>query len=125
MQSISIDRTAVNVEALDADLRAALGVLTSGISVGRGQVIVHLLDTATPAQINQARAVVQAHDPARLTPEQQTRAARRARLEQSRQDYGAAELDLTAFTGQSALVRLLAQKIAWLEQEINTLRLGS
>jgi hypothetical protein len=123
MKELVIARDAVNLEALDADLRAALGGATSGLSFRAGQVTVHLADTATDAQINQARAIAQAHDPSKPTPAQQAAASRRARLAQLRGDYGA-DLDLTNFNGQGVLIRLLAGKIAWLEQEIASLRAG-
>jgi hypothetical protein len=124
MITITIQRGAVNIEALDAEVRAALGALTSGIGITLNGVQVYLVDTATPAQIAQARALLQAHDPARQTPAQQAAAARKAKLDGLRQDVGNNDLDLTPYNGQAAVIRVLAQKIAWLEQEIAALRAG-
>jgi hypothetical protein len=123
MKEIVIQRSAVNIEALDADLRAALGAATTGLSFHAGQVTVYLSENATDTQVAQARALVQAHDPTKPTPAQQAAINRRARLAQLRGDYSA-DLDLTTFAGQGVLIRLLAGKIAWLEQEIAALRAG-
>ena len=124
MIDIIIARASVNVEALDEQLRAALGAVTSGFSLASGSVILHLADKATPAQIDQARAIVTGHDPAALTPSQQAALSRRQKLDQARRDYGAAEIDLTIFAA-NPLLQSLAQKIAWLEREIAALRANS
>ena len=122
MIEVSIQRGSVNVEALDAELRAALGGITSGLSLTPGQVIVHLVDKATPADIETARAVVLAHDPSVLTPEQQAELAQRQKLDQARRDYGTSEIDLSTYSGKDPLLTALAEKIAWLEREITALR---
>jgi len=122
MKDIIIERSAVNIDALDAELRAALGPATSGFTLGGGKVIVHLVDTAAPQQENQARQIILNHDPARLTPEQQADILRRAKLDQARKDYGAAEIDLSLYSSQGPVIQLLATKIAWLEREIADLR---
>jgi hypothetical protein len=122
MKDIAIERGIVNIDALDADLRADLGDITTGFSVVVGTVIVHLLDTATPQQENRARQIVLAHDPTRLTQQQQQQAERQARLDQARRDYGAAEIDLSVYASQGPIIQQLAQKIAWLEREITNLR---
>lgn len=124
MADIVIDRTNINFEALDAEIRTALGNITSGISVGGGKVVVHLAANATQQQMNQVRAIVQAHNPAQLTPGQQAEIQRRQRLNQARQDYGSTPLDLTVYGSVDANMRRLAQKIYWLEQEIAELRGG-
>jgi hypothetical protein len=123
MKTLVIDRAAVNIDALDADLRTALGGATSGLSFHAGQVTVYLSDDASDAQVSQARALVQAHDPSKPTPAQQATSNRRAKLAQLRGDYGA-DLDTSTFVGQGVLIRLLAGKIAWLEQEVAALRAG-
>jgi len=56
--------------------------------------------------------------------EQQAEVDRETKLNQARQNYGAAELDLTGFSGQPALIQQLAQKIVLLEREIADLREG-
>jgi hypothetical protein len=122
MKDITIERSAVNIDALDAELRAALGAATSGYSIGGGKVIVHLLDSATPQQEALARQVVATHDAARLTQQQQQEAERQSRLAQSRRDFGAMEIDLAPYGTQPPTIQQLAQKIAWLEREITDLR---
>jgi hypothetical protein len=121
MQDITMQRSAINPEALDADLRAALGNTTSGFSTRRGMVIVHLMDDATAEQVSQARSIVEVHDPAQLTPAQQTHATNQARLEQLRSADGNA-LDPADFSGETALMQQLAQKVALLEAELRDLR---
>jgi hypothetical protein len=122
MIEVIIQRAAVNIEALDTALRAALGNVATGISVGGGQVKLHLTDDATPAQVDTARALAVAHVPTDLTPAQQAALIRRQKLDQARRDYGASEIDLTVYAGQNALLVALAQKIAWLERELAALR---
>jgi hypothetical protein len=122
MKDITIERGIVNIDALDADLRAALGDITSGFSVSGGRVIVHLLDAATRQQEDQARQIVLNHDPTRLTQQQQQQAERQAKLDQARKDYGTAEIDLTVYASQGPIIQQLAQKIAWLEREVTDLR---
>ena len=124
MQDITIARNNVNVEALDAELQAALGNLSRGVSTGPYGVMVHLDDRATEAQIAQVQAIVEDHDPSVLTPEQQARQQRQARLETLRQTRGEA-LDPADYGGQDAPIQTLAQKLAWLEQEVIDLRGGS
>jgi hypothetical protein len=121
MQDITIAQKPVNIEALDADLRAALGSTVAGISTGPYGVEVHLSDDATPTQLNQARSIVQAHDATKLSAQQQAEVQREAQLEQARQD-NATSLNVSDYSGQNALIQKLAQKIAWLEQEIADLR---
>ena len=121
MIEVTITRASVNVEALDEQLRAAFGALTSGFSIGQGQVVVYLGDKATPAQIDQARVIVTAHDPAALTAAQQAALIRRQKLDQARRDFNASETDLTPYIGKDPLLVALAQKIVWLEREITSL----
>ena len=122
MIEVTVTRAAVNVEALDEQLRAAFGALTSGFSIGQGQVIVYLDDKATPVQVDQSRALVIAHDPSALTAAQQAALIRRQKLDQARRDFAASETDLTPYAGKDPLLVTLAQKIVWLEREIATLR---
>lgn len=122
MNDVMVIKNPINAEALDAALRAALGNATTGVSTGNGQAVVHLTDSTTPAQEEQARQIVLAHDPALLTPRQQAEATRQQQLAQARATYGTSELDLAAYSGQSALIQQLAGKIAWLEREIANLR---
>jgi hypothetical protein len=68
--NIAIERYDINIEALDSQLRAEFGVLIFGISTGPYGVIVHCVDTITPAQIAQVEQIVLDHDPSILTAEQ-------------------------------------------------------
>ncbi len=122
MKDIAIERSTVNIDALDAELRAALGAATTGFTIGGGRVTVHLLDSAIPAQETLARQIVAAHDSARLTQQQQLEAERKGKLDQARRDYGAAEIDLAPYGVQPPPIQQLAQKIAWLERELADLR---
>lgn len=124
MLEINLEREPVNVEALDNGLRAGLGSVFIGVSTADKRVTVFLSDAATPAQQKQARTLVSTHDPSQLTPRQQAEALRKQKLAQTRRDYGAADLDASAYDAQPALVRALAQKLAWLEQELLELRSG-
>jgi hypothetical protein len=125
MLDITIQKNAVNIEALDADLRTALGEVVSGLSLSHEGVTVHLIDKATPMHIDQARSIVLAHDPTVLTPAQQAALLRRQKLEQSRREQAASELDQTPYIGKDPLLIALAGKIAWLEREIADLRSNS
>lgn len=118
MIEVIVERTLINPPMLDTALRETLGNLTTGFSAGNGVVIVYLDDSATLDQQEQAREIVLAHDPTQLTPEQQAEAARAQKLAQYQTQYGAANLDLTAYDAQSEQIRQLAEKIAWLEQEV-------
>jgi hypothetical protein len=116
--NINIELKSVNLEALDADLRAALGAKISGVSYQRGVLTLHLLDSASEVEQASARAIVATHDPARLSTGQQAQ----VRLKQSRLENRDNPLSLDAFNSQLPLIRALAAKIAWLEQEILDLR---
>ncbi len=118
---ITIDRKDVNLEALDAELRAALPEIISGVSLSPAGVTVHFSRRAiTPDQAT-ARQIVLAHDPARLTPAQEKARARAEKLKDAQRDKGS---DLDADKFSDPLLNELARKVAWLEQEINALREG-
>lgn len=128
MREIQVKREMVNVEALDAALRAALGEVVFGISAGPEGVIAHLADAATAQQITQAQTLIEQHDPTLLTPEQQVKLERYQQLEGARAlgetnplpVDGEGYKTIAGLTDE-ALVRL-AQKVAWLEREIPLLR---
>ncbi len=125
MKTVTIDVPAeINVAALDAALRDALGADFFGLVAGGQRVTLCLADSVKPAQLNQARRLVETHDPAQLTPEQQAAADRAAKLQQSRGEAGTGELRLADFEGKEALLAQLARKVLWLEREIRALREG-
>jgi hypothetical protein len=121
MQTITIARNSVNLEALDADIRAALGSKAAGISSGPYGVAVHLSDNASQADIDQVQAIVAAHDSAVLTAEQQARIDQQAALDSARA-ANAVPVNLADYSGEAANMQQLAGKIAWLEQEIAALQ---
>lgn len=116
MQNISVDRTQVNVELLDAELKNALGVLVKGISTGRGQVIVHIDDDATDADIDHVEQIVIDHDETGLTADQQKQQQRATDIAAGRQIYDV-PLDEKSITLEG-----LALRIKWLEEELRDLR---
>lgn len=123
MKSITIEqRQPVNLEALDEQLAALLGTRWVGVSAGGGQIILYVADDTPPADLTQARAVLESHDPARLSSRQQAEAAQQHRLEEARRDYKGDEID--PGTVSDPQIQLLARKIAWLEREIDALRAG-
>lgn len=125
MKNLTIELAAANVLSLDYDLRAALTTRFFGLTYDGKQVTLVLDDTITPDQIRQAQTIVATHHPARLTPDQQADVIEAAKLDQARKDYAAAELDLTPYQGKDPVLEKLAQKVLWLEREINVLRKGT
>jgi hypothetical protein len=121
MISIAVESTNINVEALDSDLREALGSTVLGISWDGQEVGVYLSEDATQAQISQARQIVEQHNPDHLTPDQQAALARNTLLETLRNE-NAAQIDVSAYEEESPTVQTLAQKIAWLELEVAAMR---
>lgn len=69
MPEVLIRRSDINILTLDAELRGLLGDLCTGVSFFDGEVRVHLTST-DGVDISQVKALVQAHDPARLTARQ-------------------------------------------------------
>jgi hypothetical protein len=122
MKTQSIELASANIAALDYDLRAALSTHFYGLTYDGELVTLVLDDAVKPAEIRQAQNIVAAHDPAKLTPDQQAAIVQTAKLEQSRKDYAASELDLNIYQGKDVLLEKLAQKILWLEREIHALR---
>jgi hypothetical protein len=124
MQHITIQREDINIKALDAELRGALGEVVHGISTGPQGVTVHLSDAATANDLAQAESIAANHDPSVLTADQQDEIARQQELAAAR-DANVEPIDPAIAKGQDAVIQLLVQKIAWLEQEIADLRIGA
>lgn len=121
MIDITIDKTNINIEALDADLIAALPGLVSGISTGWYGVTVHLVDNATQGEIDTAIAIVNAHDSSVKTADQLSEEQRKLDLTTS-QDANKTALEPNDYLGETALLQALVNKVAWLEMEIVDLR---
>lgn len=125
MTDILIEHAA-NIEALEAELRADLGALVKGVSAGPYGVMLHLGDQAAARDIQQARALAAAHDPAVRTPQQIAAGQRQQRLAQGRADHAdplnPADYIPGAGAPQAELIARLAARLAWLETEIRDLR---
>jgi hypothetical protein len=95
MINLQIEKATINPEALDGDLKAALGEACFGVSAADGIVTVHLAADATPQQQAQAESIVEAHDAGVLTPEQTARQAREgeARKTEDEAQWAAMSLD--------------------------------
>lgn len=118
MRDIFVERKTVNLDALDAELRGIFGAALSGVSFAHGLVTVHLHADAD-ADSEQVRRIVLNHDPDALTPAQQKARDQAARLEALRKEQ-TADLDPSRFA--DPLLAELARKLAWLEQEVLSLR---
>lgn len=125
MTDILIERAA-NIEALEAELRADLGALVKGVSAGPYGVVIHLGAEAATRDIQQARAIAAAHDPAVRTPQQIAAHQRQQRLTQERVDHAEplnpADYIPGAGAPEAELIARLAARLAWLETEIRDLR---
>lgn len=119
MLELWIERPDINVELLDAQLRAIGAGSFYGLSAQRGGVILYMNDS-TPVDLQKSLArVAQQHDAAQMTPKQEAQAARQSRLEEERTNL---PLDEKHYEGSPALIKAMAAKIAWLEQEVRDLR---
>ena len=122
---VMTDVAGVNPEALDASLRAALGATVKGISLRRGQVIVHLAAEASPQQVASARSLVQRHDPQQLSQEQQEQKQREQQIKAAHEDALAARQSATGGADISEQVALLTRRIDWLEKALEALAAGA
>ncbi len=117
MQNIIVDKTPVNVELLDYELRAALETgLMVGISTGKGKVTLHMDDNATQANIDAATAIVVSHDHAVTTSRQDAQAAQDSRIAFARIIYVGNLLDVPQANLTAAL-----ERINWLQDEVERL----
>ena len=121
---IITDMSGVNLEALDASLRQALGAAVAGISLRRGQVIVHLAADVSPQQVASARSLVQRHDPLQLSTKQQEDKQREAQIKAAHADALAAR-QAAADGDVSEQIALLTRRIDWLEKMLEALAAGA
>ncbi len=119
------DLQGVNPEALDASLRQALGATARGISLRRGQVIVHLAADASPQQVASARSLVLRHDPQQLSQKQQEQKQREQQIKAAHEDALAARQAATGGADISEQVALLTRRIDWLEKMLEALATGA
>lgn len=71
MIDLRFPRTTINSDALDAELKGALGRKCFGFSIGDSGVTVHLADDSSLIEQEQVNVIVLGHDPAILTARQQ------------------------------------------------------
>ena len=121
MTTLTMQRTAINMEVLDEDIRQSVGAAGLGIACDGQEVKVYLAADATPAQISAVQRVLSAHDPLNLTSVQQEAADRAARLETLRAQ-NINPFDISTYEAVAPEIRRLAEKIAWLELEIGERR---
>lgn len=104
---------AVNAEALDAALRAAMGVLCSGFSYDGVDVVTVVLDNAvTDKQLKQAQQIVERHDAKVLTEAQEAQIAAKAKLDQLNATVGKQPVPSVVDVDTAAF---LLKKVDWLE----------
>jgi hypothetical protein len=116
----------LNREALNAALIQLLGIHYGGFADRQtvtGYTVTVFLSSAL-ADFAQLDALMAAHDPQQLTAEQRARQEQQQKLASARRDYQGSDLDPADYAGENALVQTLARKIAWLEQEVASLREG-
>jgi hypothetical protein len=116
----------LNREALNAALIQLLGILYGGFAdrqTTTGYTVTVFVSSAV-TDFAALDALMAAHDPQQLTAEQQARQEQQQKLAVARRDYQGDDLNPVDYAGESALVQALARKIAWLEQEVASLREG-
>ena len=119
MIELKIERIDVNIELLDAQLRAVAAEMFYGLSLQQGSVVLYLNESASSDLQKTLGRIVRQHDASELTPQQEAQAVRQTRLAQGRTR---SPLDEKQYEGSPAIIQALAAKIAWLEQEIRDLR---
>lgn len=62
MQNVVVAKPGIRTDALNVAVRSALGVQTTGVSVGSYGMIAHLVDGATSGDIALAEAVLNGHN---------------------------------------------------------------
>ena len=107
--------TGVNLEALDAELRAAPGAMAGGVSLRGEQVVVHLRAEAGAQQEAEARSLAQRHDPLALSAGQRTQEERRRQLKAMQDAALAARAQAEGAEDVREQLRLLERRVAWLE----------
>lgn len=115
----------VNLEALDAGLRALPGAAVQGLSLRRGSVIVYLRADADAKQVAAVHSLVSGHDPRQPSAAQRAQRQREAALRTAHDDARAARQAAEAPNlGLAQQVALLTRRVAWLEQVLEALLAG-
>jgi len=112
---------AINAQALDYDLKTALGAVCSGFVYDGEHLRLVMDDKATASQILQAGGIIVAHDPSKLSDAQLKEIEQVAALERAREQVGDSKIDENKY-GDNNLLAELAKHVAWLELEVRQLR---
>jgi hypothetical protein len=118
---VVIQKVGINAEALDSELKAACGADYLGLSFHSAILTMHFVDGANRDNLIKAQTIGLAHDASVSTPEQEKRIAMRADIDAMRSANGT-RINLVNYAALSPEIKLLAQKIAWLEVELLLLR---
>ncbi len=119
MIELKVERNDVNVELLDAQLRAIGGDAFYGLSVQRGGITLCVSETASDTVQKQLMQAARQHDAAQVTDQQKAETERADILLERRKEP---LLNPEEYVTSDALLRALADKVAWLEQEVRDLR---
>lgn len=122
MLTVNQKRADVNVELLDADIRAALPSAI-GIAWDGNEVKVFLEENTPAKQIALVRQLVEQHDSTKLSERQKAERERKTQLEVLRSKNTNA-LEAAGYAQESEMIQKLAARVAWLEQEILAIRYG-
>lgn len=122
LRHLEVQRESVNLEQLTDEIQ---GVIAPddlvGLSARPGRVVIHLRESVKPEQIAQVRTLAAAHDSTQLSARQQAAIQRQVRLRLMRQTHTSPS-DPAIYATETPLIRQMAQRLAWLEEEIRDLR---
>lgn len=121
MKSFEVERQQTNVQALDSDIREALGATFLGLSTQEGKVILHFAEDVSGTQMKLARDKAVLHDPDILSASQEAELARQQNIVTSRERMKTS-LDVAEFASETSMVKTLVERVAWLEAEVRDLR---
>lgn len=105
MKNYELDRIDVNIEKLDADLRATLGTVYLGLTVRDNSILLHADDAITGAQVSIGRQIIQDHDATQLSDNQQQKASIQADIATLKQSIG--NIDALTNTEATEAIKLL------------------
>jgi hypothetical protein len=119
MQFITYSGKRVNFEAIVEQFRAALSDRFVSAALEDDRLTVELTDDAN---LQNTRAVYDAHDASRLSERQQVMAVRQAQLEILRANVADRTLSEGEINALDQPFKLFAQKLQWLELELRAVR---
>ena len=118
------DLQGVNLEALDAGLRALPGAAVRGVSLRRRAVIVHVDTEADEKQLAAIRSHVRNHDPQQPSAAQQAQQQRADQIRTAYADARAARQAASVTSDSDEQIALLTRRIDWLEKVLEALVAG-